>query len=306
MVGLREGRAPHRHQLIADVIDQHAPLLDDAIGERAHHVADPLERARRAELIRDPAESADIAKQNRDFDIASLEQIGLDRELVGQLRREELLELHARRQRLLLLIEPGQSGRHAAGQGLDDHRLQLADRGRGGGRADVPPIAVERPDHLPARIENRRDDDRLHIGQAVRIRQGIGRRRRVPERAFRLPHTGQHSRTRPGIDCAAAEPRTEELRASPPLIAIGCHHTTRIQPHELNDGLRRPFKEIRRAGGALQHFDHGLQPGHNRLRRLPRRRQETPRGIRSFHQQRRQRRGIRNTIEIRYRCLRCR
>ena len=53
VVGLLVRGAPHRHQLVADVVDQHAVVLEHAVGQRVHHVADPLDGLGRPEPLAD-------------------------------------------------------------------------------------------------------------------------------------------------------------------------------------------------------------------------------------------------------------
>ena len=48
-------------QLVADVIDQHALLTQNAVGQRLHHLADPADRPFGAELLADATEATDVA-----------------------------------------------------------------------------------------------------------------------------------------------------------------------------------------------------------------------------------------------------
>ena len=97
VVRLVLGCAPHGKQFIADVVDQDALLLEHALGKFFHYAADPGNGLGWAEPFALAAETADVAEEKRHVGIAALKQIGIGRQLAGELRGEELLELHARR-----------------------------------------------------------------------------------------------------------------------------------------------------------------------------------------------------------------
>ena len=125
--GWAEGARPHGHELVADVVDEHALVREHAVGEHAHHVADPFDRPLRAEPLADAAEAADVAEEERHFLRAALEQVGLFGQALRKLAREELFEADALFQRRLLLLQPGHAAGHRRGEQLDEHRLDFAD-----------------------------------------------------------------------------------------------------------------------------------------------------------------------------------
>src|SRR5262245_7729610 len=83
VIGLLAGGAPHGHQFIADVIDQHALLFQHALGENVENIVDPFDRPRGSELLADPAETSDVTEEHRNLAIASLEQLGPCGKLAG-------------------------------------------------------------------------------------------------------------------------------------------------------------------------------------------------------------------------------
>ena len=150
MLRLVDRRPPHGDQLVADVIDENAAVGQNAVGQLPHHVADPVHGPRRAEPLADPAESADIAEQDRDVGVMAVEEVGAEGELFGKLAGEELLEgcprLARRRAR--------ERGAHRSGEELHQLRLQRRDRAPG----DDPlarPDAIENADHVIRDPEDR-------------------------------------------------------------------------------------------------------------------------------------------------------
>ena len=127
LIGLLSGSAPHGHQLVADVVDEDALVGQDGVGQDAHHVVNPLHGLGRPELIADPAETPDIAEEEGDLTLSSLEKVGILLELFGQVGREELLELDPGRHGRLLMPETFEPGGYPSGQELDEHGLDLGD-----------------------------------------------------------------------------------------------------------------------------------------------------------------------------------
>ena len=80
MVGLFIRRAPHCHQLVADIVDQNSPMFEHAFREHGHDVTDPGDALRRFHLLAGPAKPNDIAEQHRHFGF------GRDRQDVGIFR----------------------------------------------------------------------------------------------------------------------------------------------------------------------------------------------------------------------------
>lgn len=142
-------------------------MRENAVRKHAHDVADPLYRPAQAQAFADAAETANIAKQKRDFDVPPFQQIGLQAELLGQLAREELLELDTSRKRGLLLLQACHSGRHSVGDQFDQHRLQFADELWIREPSGPPAIAVNGADDLAIGGEKRRRHNCGNAGQTV-------------------------------------------------------------------------------------------------------------------------------------------
>ena len=166
MIGLLLRRPPHRQHRVTDVIDEHPSRGDDFVGERREHVADPLHRVRGAETLAHPAEAADVAEEHRHLRVAASEEVGLGLEFGGQLRREELLELHLAGHGGSLLLQPCQARRHSAGERLDEQGLQSRDARTIRLRHSAGAMAVECADHPVITVEDRCGDERIEGGEA--------------------------------------------------------------------------------------------------------------------------------------------
>ena len=91
----------------------------------------------------------------------------------------------------MLLLQPGQTGRYAAGQRFGQHGIELGDLRQRTPRQVVQAIAIQRADHLAMAVENRRGDHGLHSGQAGRAHAALAGR--LPEGVAFRPASGSES-----------------------------------------------------------------------------------------------------------------
>ena len=124
------GDSPHRHQSVADVIDQNAALGQYAFRCGAERVGDPGDVLFGTKPATDAAVIADVTEEDADLGDATGQQIGTDHQLTSQIRREVLLELHPQARRRLFLLGTREAGRRAARQKFDKDSLQLRQRRR--------------------------------------------------------------------------------------------------------------------------------------------------------------------------------
>src|SRR5262249_20120025 len=116
-------------------------------------------------------EAAHVAEQNGDVGLAAVEEVGLPGEGLGQLANEELLEQGGGLEGGLLLLLSRQAIGNAAGQQVDEHRLELAaSLGRPGRLASA--FAVESADDIALGVEQRGSDDRIESEQAGGVGDG--------------------------------------------------------------------------------------------------------------------------------------
>ena len=246
----------HGHQLVADVIHEHPGVGQNAVRKHAHHVADPLHRLLRAQPLADAAEAADVAEQERDLGVPPCQQVGMQGELFRKLAGEELLELHAGGEGRVLLFEAGHPGRHAAGDQLDQHRLQLADQVLLQDAPRPPAVAIDGPHHGPVGIEQGRRHYRFYAAQAGQL---IGSQAgQFPERPLFLADLIEDAEAGPPIVFGDLRPRGKGTGL--PGAAVPDQDPARIEADDVDDGLGGLLEEVGRTGRALKDAHRGLQP----------------------------------------------
>ncbi len=178
-------RAEHRFEFVADIIDQDAAFVQDALRQHAQDIVDPLHGPRRAQPLGHAAETTNVAHQDGYFEFLAQQKLGMGGELACQFRREELLELNAATEGSLLLLDARQTGGYAAGEQFDQHRFELGywTANTLGGMAA---IAIECADYVAVAVEDGGGDHGADAHQAFRGRSGD-----LPEGAFFLLNLAQ-------------------------------------------------------------------------------------------------------------------
>ena len=222
-----------------------------------------------AEPLADPAEAADIAEEEGDLPVLPAEEVGPGGKFVGQLGGEELLELHARRHRRLLLLDPRQARRDAAGQQLHEHGVDLRDPRHPRRPAAHEPLAVERPDHLALAVEDRRGHDGAHADQAGAHVLQVGL---LPEGPPLVAKASEHPPARPPASRRGRRARRRPALDDPPVVALADQDLAEVEADDVDDPVGRPLEEVGRAGGRVEDVHDRLKPADQGLRLDPPRR----------------------------------
>ena len=85
MIRLVRRRTPHRQQLVAHIVDQHAVAVDHEVGENVLNRIDPAEHVTRLESFADGRKLPQVAEQHGDLDFPAFEQAGFVEQLGRQL-----------------------------------------------------------------------------------------------------------------------------------------------------------------------------------------------------------------------------
>src|SRR5262249_27996063 len=83
LIFLRFRGAPHGHDFIADIVDDHAFLVEHALRQLRHHVAEPAHGGCRSQFFTKAAEVTNVAEESGDFELTPFQQVRLFLELTG-------------------------------------------------------------------------------------------------------------------------------------------------------------------------------------------------------------------------------
>ena len=253
MVFLGRRGAPHRHQFVADVIDEHPLRLHHLARQLREDVADPLHRHRRSHLLRDAAKTDDVAEQDRDGRVAPREEIGLRFKLGGELGGEELRELHLLGDRLLLLLDARQARRQSAGERFDEEGFEWRDVSSLRSAEAARTVAVESADDVAIMaVDNRRSDVGLDADLAHRdVPTGL---RTAPQRLLQDADTLEHR-----LAVGHGSGLGPLCHRGPAAVAIE-KYLADVELDEAADRLGRLVEELIGVGGALEDRDHVFPP----------------------------------------------
>jgi len=116
---------PHRHQFVANIVDQYTTVLNDAGGQDIEHVIDPRHRLPRTNPVANRAEASDVTEEHRDFRFPSVQQAGAGFQLPCQFGNEKLFELDTCLDGNLLLLEASQRMGYLGGNQFHHHGFQV-------------------------------------------------------------------------------------------------------------------------------------------------------------------------------------
>ena len=248
MVGLLHRCAPHRHQLVADVVHQHALMIRHTVRQRSHHVVDPIERAGGADFFGDAAEAPNIAKQHTDVGVAPVQHVGMRFQVLGQFRRKELLELQTQATGRVFALQPRQSRGHGAGHQFQQQGVQLGNVCQLVGLfgIDQRALAIQNSADVSIAVQNWRRHHRMHRPQT--LAGVLNAAPRFPE-SLRMLHDL--------IQNIAADRRDIGFVGSGlldhlPGRTMAQQDAPRIEPHQLDRGAAGPRIEIGRVGRHLK------------------------------------------------------
>jgi len=166
VIAFRDRCPPHRHDLIADVIDDHATIPHHDFREGVERVLNPLQRQLGPQPLADRAEAADIGHQDRDLGVLAREQLGVLGKLLRQFAAEELLEPHALLDGFFFLRRALQAHGDRVGQRLGEHRFRLTETGAAIGQRRRSPLAIQPANHFAVAVANRGADDGVQTSLA--------------------------------------------------------------------------------------------------------------------------------------------
>jgi hypothetical protein len=185
--------------------------------------------------------------------ILPFEQLFVVHQLFGEFLREERRQHLVRGGGVFFDLQPRDAVGHPAGQQL--HGQQLVRRGLL--RALRASLAVKRSSDLAVAIDDRRGDELPDADHARH--QILLVAEDLADRRHRLFHPLQHAPARrPRLHRAF---RLRRIREPCLPTVFGLEHDRAVvEARQFDEGSRRLLVELRLAGGALQHFEHRLEP----------------------------------------------
>ena len=169
MIFDRQRGAPHRNQLVTDIINQRSFGGQDAGRQHFHDRIDPFKRFLRSHLLRDPTEPGDVTEQHRHFGVSADERIGIFFNFLCDFLSHKLLELCPLGSHRPLLLHSGPTASNAGCHDFDQPGVEFIDGGTLGSKFESP-VAIDCADHITSRVPNRRCHHRHHRGDTVRDR----------------------------------------------------------------------------------------------------------------------------------------